>query len=120
LARSGEKLMLDFLKCIDGASFEVKYDTYRNGNMVVEIEQNHNNKGWKPSGLMVTKASWWIYCMSPQAFIAVEVSRLKKYLEVNDGMELVTFARWTNNPTRGYLLEPEDVIKILSSELYDE
>jgi len=112
-------MMLDFLKCIDGASFEVKYDTYRNGNMVVEIEQNHNSKGWKPSGLMVTQAKWWIYCMSPEAFLAVEVKRLKKYLEVNDNIKLTTFARYSNNPTRGYLLQPEDVSKLLSSELYD-
>lgn len=87
--------------------------------MVVEVEQNPGNKGWKPSGLMVTKARWWIYVFSPDAFIAVEVDRLKKYLEVNSKIELKEFAKFSANPTRGYLLYPEDVSKLLSSELYD-
>jgi len=87
--------------------------------MVVEIEQNHNNKGWKPSGLMVTEAQWWVYIFSPQAFICVEVARLKRYLEINKDIKLQTFARWSNNPARGYLLLPEDVSKVLSSDLYD-
>jgi hypothetical protein len=87
--------------------------------MVVEVEQNPNKKGWKPSGLMVTKAKWWIYLFSDDAFVAVEVDRLKKYLEINNEMEKKTFAAYSNNPTRGYLLYPEDVSKLISSELYD-
>jgi hypothetical protein len=87
--------------------------------MVVEVEQNPNNKGWKPSGLMVTEAHWWVYVFSPQAFIAVEVARLKKYLEINNQIEKMVFARWSNNKTRGYLLLPEDVNKLLCSDLYD-
>ena len=87
--------------------------------MVVEVEQNHNNNGWKPSGLMVTEARWWVYVYSPQAFVAVEVDRLKRYLDINNEMKKMTFARWSNNPSRGYLLLPEDVNKLLSSDLYD-
>lgn len=89
------------------------------GRMVVEVEQNPGGKGWKPSGLMTTKAKWWIYVFSPQAFIAVEVERLKKYLEINNKIEKKEFARNSSNSTRGYLLFPEDVSKLLSSELYD-
>jgi hypothetical protein len=88
--------------------------------MVVEIEQNPNKKGWKPSGLMVTKAKWWIYLFSDDAFVAVEVDRLKKYLTINDKLEKKTFAAYSNNPTRGFLLYPEHVSDLTSSEKYDK
>jgi hypothetical protein len=87
--------------------------------MVVEIAQNPNGKGWKPSGLMVTKAKWWIYLFSNQSFVAIEVDRLKRYIEINDKIEVKEFAKWSPNVTRGYLLMPEDINKLLSSDLYD-
>lgn len=93
LANNGEKIVEGFLNCLDKSLFEVKFDQYRNGRMVVEVEQNPGGKGWKPSGLMTTKAKWWIYVFSPQAFIAVEVDRLKKYLQINDKMTKKEFAR---------------------------
>lgn len=104
---------------MDEQLFEVKFDQYRNGRMVVEVEQNPGRKGWKPSGLMTTKAKWWIYVFSPQAFVAVEVDRLKRYFEINNKIELKEFVPHSNNPTKGYLLYPEDVNKLLSSDLYD-
>ena len=115
-----KKYFNGFLESLDGELFEVKYDQYRNGRMVVETEQNPNNKGWKPSGLAVTKAKWWIYVFAPDAFIAVEVDRLKKYLEINNKIPVKEFAKFSNNPTKGYLLFPEDVSKLLSSDLYDK
>jgi len=87
--------------------------------MVVEVEQNPGRKGWKPSGLMVTQAQWWIYVFSPQAFVAVKVDRLKRYLEINNKIALKEFVPNSSNPTKGYLLYPEDVNKLMSSELYD-
>ena len=47
----GEDIVKNFLKCLDNNKFEVKYDQYRNGKMVVEVEQNPGRKGWKPSRL---------------------------------------------------------------------
>ena len=87
--------------------------------MVVEVEQNPGGRGWKPSGLQTTEATWWVYVFSPQAFIAVEVERLRRYLKINNEIELKEFVKNSSNPTRGYLLYPEDVNKLLSSELYD-
>ena len=80
---NGESIFQSFLESLDDSLFEVKKDFYRNGRMVVEVEQNPNKKGWKPSGLMVTKAKWWIYLFSDDAFVAVEVDRLKKYINNN-------------------------------------
>lgn len=119
VGKMGEMIFMNFLECLDNELFEVKFDQYRNGRMVVEVEQNPRGNGWKPSGLMVTKAKWWIYVLSPESFIAVEVERLKRYLEVNNQMEKKTFAAYSENPTRGFLLMPEDVSKLLSSDLYD-
>jgi len=119
VGKMGENIFTDFLNSLDNETFEIKFDMYRNGRMVVEVEQNPRGKGWKPSGLMVTKAKWWIYCLSAESFIAVEVERLKRYIEINGNMEKKTFAAYSENPTRGYLFYPEDVSKLLSSDLYD-
>jgi hypothetical protein len=93
---------------------------YRNGRMVVEIAQNPNKKGWKPSGLATTGAKYWLYMFSNDAFIIIEVARLQKYLDINDQIPVKEFAKFSNNPTKGYLLYPEDVSKLLASELYDK
>ena len=110
----------EFLDSLDEELFEIKRDSYRNGRMVVEIMQKPRDKDWKPSGLEVTKAKWWIYLFSDDAFVAVEVARLKKYLKINNNIPLKTFAPYSANPTKGYLLMPEDVSLLLSSELYDK
>ena len=67
----------------------------------------------------MAEADWWIYIFSPSAFAAFEVARMKKYIEINKDMELKEFAKYSENPSRGYLLYPEDVSKLLSSDLYD-
>lgn len=49
IGHKGEDIVKDFLKCLDNKQFEVKFDQYRNGRMVVEVQQNPGRKGWKPS-----------------------------------------------------------------------
>jgi hypothetical protein len=107
------------MDCMDQGLFEVKKDFYRNGRMVVEVEQKPKNGQWKPSGLSVTNAQYWVYIFSDESFIIVQTDRLKRYLEINNKIEKRIFAANSANPTRGYLLMPEDVAKLLSSELYD-
>jgi hypothetical protein len=119
LVKSGEDLFEEFIKSLDDADFEIKRDMYRNGRMVVEVEQKPKDKDWKPSGLAVTKAKYWVYMFSADAYAVIEVARLKKYLKINNKIPLKTFAPYSANPTKGYLLMEEDVIKLMSSELYD-
>jgi len=120
LVTNGEEITRGFLESLNDALFEVKKDQYRNGRMVVEVEQNPRKSGWKPSGLMVTKAKWWIYLFSDDAFIAVEVDRLKRYIENSSHLKKMTFAAQSNNPTRGYLLYPEHVSELISSQEHDK
>jgi hypothetical protein len=120
LVINGETLFQSFLESLDEELFEIKRDSYRNGRMVVEVEQNPRKTGWKPSGLMTSNAKWFIYLFSDDAFIAIETNRLKKYLQINNKIPLKVFAGYSANPTRGYLLYPEDVTLLLSSELYDK
>jgi hypothetical protein len=119
LVKSGEDLFEEFIKSLDDCKFEIKRDMYRNGRMVVEMQQKPRDKEWKPSGLAVTKAKYWVYMFSADAFSVIEVARLKKYLEINNNIPMKTFAPYSANPTKGYLLMEEDVIKLMSSELYD-
>ena len=120
--QEGEALIQQFLEDISSGHIEVKTDRYRNGRMVVEVSQNPKGRGWKPSGVMVTQAKWWVYQYNLDgAFTLVSVDRLKRYIEVNkDKMELRTFGTKGDNHTRGYLLMPEDVTDLLINAEYDE
>lgn len=130
--RKGESLVADFLDTISEGAFEVKTDRYRNGRMVVEMEQNPRLKKdddgkpfWKPSGLQVTKAKWWVYVYTLDgAFVIVSVPRLKRYLAANserfNRKKYKQFAVRSGNPTAGILLEPEDVMDMMINKAYDE
>ena len=131
----GEALVESFLTALQAGAFEVKTDRYRNGRMVVEMQQNPrkrlNPDGtplWQPSGLDVTLAAWWVYVYtldgSQGAFIIVSVERLKRYFAFNcvrfSDKKLTTFARTSSNPSKGHLLEPEDVMDLMTNPEYDE
>jgi hypothetical protein len=120
--KQGEELVLRFLEDISSGHLEVKTDRYRNGRMVLEIEQNPHGKGWKPSGLMITEAKWWVYQYNLDgAFTIVSTDRVKRYIEAHkDSLELKMFGTRGNNPSRGYLLEPEEVTDLLINPAYDE
>lgn len=114
----GEQMVTDFLHDLEAGSFEVKYDRYRNGRMVVETDQNPRGTGWKPSGINVTQATWWVYVFAPHTFTAVQVARLKKFLRINQ-LGKRDFAPTSDNPARGYLLYPQHVTDLLTNEAYD-
>jgi hypothetical protein len=130
--QKGEKLVGEFLEALSEGAFEVKTDRYRNGRMVVEIMHNPRKKVgedgkplWKPSGLSVTKAKWWAYVYTLDgAFVMVSVPRLKRYLAAHpdrfNTKTLVDFARASSNPSKGYLLMPEDVMDMLINPMYDD
>lgn len=132
--KKGEALVESFLEALEAGSFEVKTDRYRNGRMVLEIEHNprkrkdENGKPvWEPSGLSVTKATWWVYVFTLNgtegAFVILSVPRIKRFLEANPERfkrsKMTDFARQSSNPSKGYLLEPEDVLDILINPAYD-
>lgn len=130
--KKGEKLVGDFLQTLSEGAFEVKTDRYRNGRMVLEMTHNPrkrlNPDGtplWKPSGLQVTKAKWWVYVYTLDgAFIIVSVDRIKRYLEAHpdryNPKKYHNFARASSNPSKGYLLEPSDVMEMMINPAYDE
>jgi dipeptidase len=114
----GEQMFTEFLEDLESGSFEVKYDRYRNGRMVVETEQNPRNEGWQLSGINVTTAMWWIYVFAPHTFIAVQVPRLKKFLRANK-LPKTSFALNSENPARGYLLYPKQITDLMTNKDYD-
>jgi len=130
--KQGEKLVNSFLKVLDDGAFEVKTDRYRNGRMAVEVMQNPrravDNNGeqmWKDSGIIVTKAKWWVYVFTLDrndgTFVIVPVRRLKKFIKKNSKrLEMRDFAKNSDNPARGYILEPSDVMEMMVSADYDE
>jgi len=132
--KKGEKLVEDFLDSMESGAFEVKTDRYRNGKMVLEMEHNprrlrdENDKAvWKPSGLSVTKATWWVYVLTLDgtqgAFHIISVERIKRYLKVNKDIykksTMINMAWSSSNPSRGYLLLPEAITDLMTNEAYD-
>ena len=128
--QKGETLVSDFLDSLSSGSFEVKSDRYRNGRMVVETDQNprgiKDENGvqiWNKSGINVTTAKWWVYVFSmDEAFVIVNVDRLKRYLRANR----LRFNENTkinlggaDNPAKGFLLMPNDVIDLMTNTEYD-
>jgi len=130
--QQGEKLVEDFLESLSDGAFEVKTDRYRNGRMVVEMMHNprkrvdENGKPvWKASGLQVTKAKWWAYVYTLDgAFVMVSVDRLKRFLKAHpdrfNPKKYVDFAKTSSNPSKGFLLEPTDVMEMMINPDYDE
>lgn len=129
--KMGEDLISGFLQSLSESDFEVKSDRYRNGKMVVETNQNpkgmldaSGNRVWVPSGINVTTAKWWVYIYSPEgAFVVVSVARLKRYLRLHPDQfnEKTKFnLGGSDNPARGFLLMPYEVMDMLFSKEYDE
>lgn len=131
----GEALVTEFLSAMEAGAFEVKTDRYRNGKMVLEMEHNPRLRKdadgkavWEKSGLNVTKAMWWVYVLtlngSEGAFHIISVPRLKRYLKLNpdkyNRKTMQNFAVRSGNPSRGFLLLPEDVLDVMTNPNYDE
>lgn len=129
--QAGEGSIVSFYESVIQGSAEIKTDRYRNGRMVVETNQNPKNKVnelgqkiWDLSGINVTTAQWWIYiyCLN-QSIVVVSVERLKKYLRAHrdrfNEQNKVMFAKNSDNPAKGFLIEPQDVMQMLYSEKYD-
>jgi hypothetical protein len=116
----GEQIVQGFLTSLSDGSFEVKRDRYRNGRMVVETEQSPQNRGWQPSGLKTTKATWWVYLFSNDGFVIVSTDRLKKFIKHNFTLEdKRLFAVDSDNPAKGYLLMEHHVKDLLTNPEYD-
>ena len=127
----GESLVSSFLDSLSGGEFEVKSDRYRNGRMVVETDQNpkgikdeNGNQIWVKSGINVTTARWWVYIYSPEgAFVSISVDRLKRYLRGNPKKFSEATKRdfgGADNPARGFLIFPNDVMDMLTNPKYDK
>ncbi len=129
--KKGEKLVEEFLETLSGGAFEVKTDRYRNGRMVLEMEHNPRRQTdetgkplWKASGLAITKARWWVYVYTLDgSFVIVDVPRIKRYLKANkerfNPKKYHDFAHRSSNPSKGYLLQPEDVMDMMINPAYD-
>jgi hypothetical protein len=129
----GESLVLGFINSLKESQIEVKTDRYRNGKMVVETHQCpgavKDKDGifiWKPSGINVTTAKWWVYIYGLEngAFVAVPVDRLKRYLKARPSIFCETkkmiFAGDSDNPAKGYLLTPNQVMDMMYRKEFDE
>jgi hypothetical protein len=127
----GEEMVKQFYEQVIQGNAEIKTDRYRNGRMVVETQQNPRRACdatgaaiWVNSGINVTDARWWIYVFAlEQAMVIVNTQRLRNYLRAkpdrfNESTKRI-FAKSSDNPAKGFLLEPEDVSDLLINPSFD-
>lgn len=128
----GEESIRRFLSKILEGSIEVKSDRYRNGKMVIETHQHRRYSDrsgaggsfWDESGINVTKADWWVYIYSlNEGFVIVSVPRLRRFLryhraKYNENTKRI-FAQTSDNPSKGWLLSPSEVMDLLINPEYD-
>lgn len=70
-------------------SIELKYDVMaqKTGNFAFEVrykgkDENNDGKSWKPSGVSVTKANWFVSC-DHYKFYFFETEKLRDYIKTN-------------------------------------
>jgi hypothetical protein len=102
--RQGELLVADLLGQLGAgqASYEVKRERYANARFYVEEYQNPRGRGWKPSGINVTTAEYWVFVKPGGFVIWVPVVELRRLLDAGKG--LAREERDGDNPTRGRLV----------------
>lgn len=120
----GEAFVGAMLDSLGSGSFEIKTDRYRNGNMVIETDQNPKNQGWKKSGINVTTAKWWVYVYALDGgIVIVDIERMKRYLRKNPDLfnekTKRDLAPNSENPARGFILKPRHVMDMLINPHYD-
>jgi hypothetical protein len=120
----GESFVASMLESLINGSFEIKTDRYRNGNMVIETDQNPNLSGWKKSGINVTKADWWVYVYALDGSITIiKIDRLKRYLRMNKHLfnqnTKRVLAEKSSNPAKGFILKPNHVMDMMINKKYD-
>lgn len=129
----GEAHILSFIELLRDSQIEVKTDRYRNGKMVIETHQCpgavKDEEGcfiWKPSGINVTTAKWWVYIYGLEngSFVAIPVDRLKRYIRSRPSIfcetKKIIFAGDSDNPAKGWLMTPHQVIDMMSRKLFDK
>ena len=123
IGEQAENTFVEFLQLLATGDVEVKYDRYRNGRMFVETEQcPRGHCTYIQSGINVTRATWWVYFVSPSAFVVVAVERLKNYLRANYDELIRNGKKQTgssDNPARGFLLQAHQVHDLLTQPQYD-
>lgn len=120
----GEETIKEFLQDLAQGSIEIKTDRYRNGRIVIETNQKPAGQNWKPSGINITTATWWVYQYHLDgAFITIRTDRLKRYLRANkhryNEQTKQTMGTTGDNPTKGWLLQPEEVQDMMLNKAYD-
>ena len=88
-------------------AIEVKYDKMASetGNIVIEVSFNG-----KDSGLMTTKADWWVFCTA-QNMMWFKPCRIKDYI-VQYNPRLCEFTgRGDSKPKKAYLIKEEHLSK---------
>lgn len=95
-------------------TFEVKYDLYasKSGNWAIEYWNSKKNQA---SGIMATKADWWIHVVNEEnlpVLYAITVTELKAFLDKNKPFR--TISSGGDNNADLYLYKQEDIQPIFS------
>ena len=111
----GEKLVGTFLEALSGSKIEVKtdYRVLETGNVYVEIYQQNLGGEWKPSGLNITEADWFVFAgPSGKGFVAIDRAELMK-LVIPAPRANQPIKSSNTNASRGALVKIDEIIKAI-------
>jgi hypothetical protein len=114
--QSGEKLVEELLT--GGKTIEVKRDRkwHATGNLYIEVEcWYQRSDSWEPSGLSVTKASYWAFVLE-HGVLMVPTSHVRHAIQ-KYGREIT--CEIPPNRSKGYLITVENLLDVMK-ELKDE
>lgn len=113
--QAGEKLVEELLT--GGKTIEVKRDRkwHATGNLYIEVECWYmRSESWEPSGLSVTKASYWAFVLEHGVFM-VPVGHVRHAIQ-KYGREIT--CEIPPNRSKGYLITVENLLDTMK-ELKD-
>jgi hypothetical protein len=114
--QSGEKLVEELLT--GGKTIEVKRDRkwHATGNLYIEVEcWYQRSDSWEPSGLSVTKASYWAFVLE-HGVLMVPTGHVRHAIQ-KYGREIT--CEIPPNRSKGYLITVENLLDVMK-ELKDE
>lgn len=103
--QEGERSVYAAIRAMNQGTVEVKTERYANGNLFIETHQGGGSGTYRPSGINVTKAEFWVYLKPGGIIIFFPTQAIRDYIDSLDEPEWPT--RWG---TKGHIISVDALL----------